>query len=167
MAGLDFIEYCDFRRHHGTPKNRLETEPRHVLYFARNHQVDHRGGPTAIGYLKIGRAKYANTIQRGRNQGGGDFRLYAEVLLSSEAETRQVEEVAALVCQSKHWYSAIGQCELYDLHDHELADTLDKICQSAAKIHSIRALEINTWFGCNDIDLPLVRISPYEVLFSA
>ena len=167
MSGLDFIEYCDFRRRKGTPKNRLEQDPRHVLYFARNHQEDHRGGPTAVGYLKIGRAMYANTLQRGRNQGGGDFRLYAEVLLSSEDETRRIEEVAALVCMNRHHHSSIGQNELYDIGDEELRDTIDKICDAAAKIHSIRSLEINTWFGCADIEPPLVKITPYEELFEA
>ena len=166
MSGLDFIEYCDFRRRRGTPKNRLEQDPRHVRYFARNHQEDHRGGPTAVGYLKIGRAMYANTLQRGRNQGGGDFRLYAEVLLSSEDETRRIEEVAALVCMNRHHHSSIGQNELYDIGDEELRDTIDKICDAAAKIHSIRSLEINTWFGCADIKPPLVKVTPYDSLFT-
>ena len=167
MSGLDFIQYCDFRRSRGTPKNHLETEPRHCLYFARNHQVDHRGGPTAIGYLKIGRALYANTLQRGRNQGGGDFRLYAELLLSSETETRRMEDMAKLVCANRKWYTSIGQDELYDIKDDELGDTIKMICDAAAKIHNLPVLEINTWFACEDLEPPMVSITPYDELFHA
>lgn len=166
MSGLDYIQYCDFRRRKGSAQNRLEKDPRHCLYFARNHQIDHRGGPTAIGHLKIGRAIYANTVQRGRNQGGGDFRLYAEILLQSEAESRNMEEVAALVCVNRHWHSPIAQTELYDIRDEELAGTVTMISEGAAKIHGIRSLEINTWFECEDIEPPLVHITPYEELFA-
>ena len=61
---------------------------------------------------------------RGRNQPGGDFRIYAEILVGLDPDTYKGEKILKEVFKDRNVPGPQGQEELYDFSDEELVDTV-------------------------------------------
>ena len=119
---------------------------RYVVYFGRAHVDDHLTGVACRGRLKVGRAKFVTALMRGRNQPGIDFRVYAEIVVGNNEETKDLENIAADVLKTRHSSGSQGQRELYDVKDDEIADFVDRIVNRAkASFYPINILSIDTY----------------------
>ena len=101
-----------------------KTPPEFLVYFGRLHLADFQTGVTSKGTMKIGRGKYKTAIMRGRNQPGGDFRIYAEILVGRDPDTYKGEKILKEVFKDRNVSGPQGQEELYDFSDEELVDTV-------------------------------------------
>lgn len=116
--------------------------PEWTIYAARAHVVDHVTGTEARGPLKIGRGKYMNNIQRGRNQSGADFRVYARLILEDNQGTKDIEKyVKTAFADRKFVGPQTTQSELYDFKDDEIKDLISKI-ESFAKDNNVAVKEV-------------------------
>ena len=81
--GIGYQEERERRIAEGYAPGSIENpnNSRPIIYFARAHLTDHETKMVARGPMKIGRAKFASAIMRGRNQPGTDFRIYGEIVL--------------------------------------------------------------------------------------
>jgi hypothetical protein len=102
--------------------------PEWTVYIARTHVTDHETGVVARGPIKIGRGKYMNNIQRGRNQGGSDFRVYARIILKENDGTKKIEKyVSTAYADRKFVGPQSTQSELYDFNDDEIEGLIKDI----------------------------------------
>jgi hypothetical protein len=119
--GAGWIDIISERKNAGHDKLEDPNNPEWTVYIARSHVTDHETGTESRGLVKIGRGKYMNNIQRGRNQDGSDFRVYARLILEKDSETRQLEKYIEHAYKHR---SAVGpqstQTELYNLTDDEI-----------------------------------------------
>lgn len=128
--GIGFRDYCQWRSRVENHKISLLETPgyeRYAIYFGRTHLEDIDSGSIARGLLKIGQAKYVNTVQRGRNQGGASFRVYAEVTLEDELAVREAESIVKNIFNTMHIYGSEGQTELYQFIDLEIPIIANKL----------------------------------------
>lgn len=122
MLGKGFKELKEERIAEGIPSGRVESKnnEQYCIYFGRVHLLDHETQTEARGLLKIGRAKFITAITRGRNQGGGDFRVYSRIIVPTNEETWLLEKDIKELLKHKHAIGSQGQTELYSLSDTEL-----------------------------------------------
>lgn len=109
----------------------------YILYFGRPHVVDHETGVESRGPLKIGRGKFLSALLRGRNQPGVDFRIYAAIIVSTNAETHMIERVAQDLLKDRNVRGSQGQKELYNISDDELYFIVNDIAEVAIDCHDI------------------------------
>ena len=135
MLGIGYQEAKRKRVDEGFARSQIEKRgnEEYLLYFARAHIVDFETGLEARGQLKIGRGKFKTALQRGRNQPGVDFRIYAEVLVKSNADTYQIENIVKRILSNRNVPGSQGQRELYDISDDELYDIVKNISSCAIK----------------------------------
>ena len=93
-----------------------------IIYFGRACVNDFETSIPARGMLKIGRGKYKTALQRGRNQPGIDFRIYAEILLYNNEDTKSLEKLIGKNFKDRNVPGSQGQKELYDFRDDEIFD---------------------------------------------
>lgn len=123
QKGYNYHDICNERIAEGVPKNRLEKDEEHCVYIGRMHITDYETGIIGRGPCKIGRAVYVNAVQRGRNQSGGDFRIYARIIVINKFYTSQIEKYIAKKYNTKKATGPLdNQTELYNFQDHELED---------------------------------------------
>lgn len=118
-----------------SPSQEIEkkgNEEYHV-YMGRAHIKDFTTGSESRGFLKVGRGKFATAIQRGRNQPGVDFRLYAMIKFSTNAETWQCERIFKEIMSERNVKGLQGQQELYDFEDAEIKDTVVRLVGELSK----------------------------------
>lgn len=127
--GFGWTDIINERISNGIPKNKLENSdyPEYSIYIARTHVTDHKTGVTARGLCKIGRAKYRNNVQRGRNQGGSDFRVYSSVEVDDNRFTHEIEKYIADNYKHRKVSGPQNQTELYDFKDNEIIDLVKDI----------------------------------------
>lgn len=127
--GFGWNDIINERMSNGVPKNKLENSayPEYSIYIARTHVIDHDTGITSRGLCKIGRAKYRNNVQRGRNQGGGDFRVYSSIEVKDNEYTRTIEKYIANKYKRRKVSGPQNQSELYDFKDSEIKDLIKDI----------------------------------------
>lgn len=113
----------------GFSKKTLENPnyPEWTIYIGRSHTIDHESGFEARGLLKIGRAKYVNTVQRARNQGGSDFRIYARITVENNETTSYIEKLVKDLYKDRRAKGSQNQTELYDIKDHEIQNVINSI----------------------------------------
>lgn len=148
MLGIGYQEAKQKRFDEGFARSQIEKRgnEEYLLYFARAHIVDHETGLEARGQLKIGRGKFKTALQRGRNQPGVDFRIYAEVLVESNADTYHIENIVKRVLSYRNVVGSQGQRELYDISDDELYDTVKNISSQAVK-EGVKVLGTNFYMN--------------------
>lgn len=148
MLGIGYQEAKQKRFDEGFARSQIEKRgnEEYLLYFARAHIVDHETGLEARGQLKIGRGKFKTALQRGRNQPGVDFRIYAEVLVESNADTYHIENIVKHVLSDRNVVGSQGQRELYDISDDELYDTVKNISSRAVK-EGVKVLGTNFYIN--------------------
>jgi hypothetical protein len=115
----------------------------YILYFGRPHVVDHETGLESRGPLKIGRGKFLSALLRGRNQPGVDFRIYAAIIVSTNAETHMIERVAQDLLKDRNIKGSQGQRELYNISDDELFFIVNDIAEVAIDCHDINVVVAN------------------------
>ena len=148
MLGIGYQEAKQKRVDEGFARSHIEKRgnEEYLLYFARAHIVDFETGLEARGQLKIGRGKFKTALQRGRNQPGVEFRIYAEVLVESNADTYHIEKIVKRVLSDKNVVGSQGQRELYDISDDELYDTVKNISSRAIE-EGVNVLETNFYIN--------------------
>jgi len=107
----------------------LEGNEEYHLYMGRAHIKDFISGTEARGLLKIGRGKFVTAIQRGRNQPGVDFRIYAMIEFNNNAGTWAAERVVKDMLAEHHVKGPQGQRELYNLKDADIKVAVGHITQ--------------------------------------
>ena len=144
MLGIGYQEAKQKRINEGFARGKIEKRgnEEYLLYFARAHIVDHETGLEARGLLKIGRGKFKTALQRGRNQPGVDFRIYAGVLVESNADTYHIEDIVKRILSNKNIPGSQGQRELYDISDDELYEVVNNISSYAIK-EGVKVLNTN------------------------
>lgn len=119
--------------------------PEWTIYAARAHVVDHVTGNESRGPLKIGRGKYMNNIQRGRNQSGADFRVYARLILEDNQGTKDIEKyVKTKFADRKFIGPQKTQSELYDFKDEEIKDLIKDI-ETFANTNNVKVKDIKIY----------------------
>jgi len=132
LLGKGYKELKQRRIDEGIPRGRTEMpeNAEYCVYIGRAHLVDHETGIMARGPVKLGRAKYVETIARGRNQSGIDFRIYAQVMVGDNSHTWKLESVFHNLLKDHHFVGSQGQQELYNISDLELKKLLTDFCDS-------------------------------------
>ena len=122
MKGIGYQEYKRKRMNEGLIASHIEDpgNERFLIYFGRAHLTDFESGIACRGHLKIGRGKFATAIQRGRNQSGIDFRIYAEIIFDNNRATHIAEAKIKGALSHKHMTFSQGQDEMYNIKDAEL-----------------------------------------------
>ena len=147
------ITYQDYREERKklfegckNPSQEIEKEgnEEYHLYMGRAHIKDFSTGKEARGYLKVGRGKFATAIQRGRNQPGVDFRLYAMIKFPTNGATWQCERVFKEIMSEHHVDGPQGQLELYDFKDNEIKQTIETLVKEL-KRRNISIKEKKLW----------------------
>lgn len=133
--GAGYADIIKERLNDGVKKSKLEDKehPEWSIYIARTHVVDHETNTTARGPLKIGRAKYVNTVQRGRNQGGSDFRIYARIIVENNETTTYIEQLIKNKYADRRISGPQNQTELYNITDNEIQDLVNTIVDNVDK----------------------------------
>lgn len=160
QKGIGYQEYRKMRMiNESLSASKVESvgNERYAVYFGRAHVYDFETGVMARGHLKIGRAKFITALQRGRNQPGIDFRIYAEIVVDTNQATHALEEVIKDLQSHRHILLSQGQMELYDFKDSEIEDL---VRQSADAVQNgyHRVLEINLYE--NNQIIPLKQPQP-------
>lgn len=127
--GFGWNDIINERISKGVPKNKLENSDytEYSIYIARTHVTDHDTGITSRGLCKIGRAKYRNNVQRGRNQGGGDFRIYSSIEVKNNEYTHTIEKYISDKYKHRKVSGPQNQTELYDFKDDEIKDLVKDV----------------------------------------
>ena len=156
MQGIGYQEARKKRLTEGYTGGNLESKgnEEYLLYFGRAHVKDFETGKQARGLLKIGRGKFKTALQRGRNQPGVDFRIYAEILVATNDDTYKIENVAKDILSHKNVPGDQGQKELYDIKDNELFDTVNDVAEVAIDCQNVKVLSIN-FYTDNEISQTL------------
>lgn len=126
ITGIGYQDNKKYRFNEGIRKSDIEKSgyERFCVYWGRSHVTDHETKIEARGDLKFGRAKFITALQRGRNEGGSDFRIYGEIILESNEATHEFEQALQELFKDKNKTGEQGQKELYDVRDHEIEDMI-------------------------------------------
>lgn len=114
-----------------------------LVYFGRAHVIDHETNVESRGPLKVGRAKFKTALARGRNQPGIDFRIYAEIIVSTNQDTRNLEKIAHKILRMQSIVGSQNQQELFDVADKDIADWVNTIVDDAKFHWDMTPVEIN------------------------
>ena len=133
--GIGYQEYKKQREEQfiveGLPPGKIEKTNEEyaewVIYFGRACIYDFESGKLARGLLKIGRGKFVTAIQRGRNQPGVDFRIYAAMIVTNNEDTKKIEKRIKKVHKNRNIPGSQGQRELYDFKDGEIRNLVNTI----------------------------------------
>lgn len=161
VKGIGYQAVKKLRLVEGYTASSMEAQgnEQYILYFGRPHVVDHETGVESRGPMKIGRGKYLSALLRGRNQPGVDFRIYASIIVSTNAETHMIERVAQYLLKDRNIVGSQGQRELYNISDDELFFTVNDIAEVAVDCNNINVLSVNFFE-----DDKIVQVLDYENL---
>lgn len=167
MQGIGYQEARKKRFDEGFTGSNLESKgnEEYLLYFGRAHITDFESGISARGLMKVGRGKFKTSLMRGRNQPGVDFRIYAEIIVSSNNETYLLEKTAADILQDRNIKGSQGQKELYNIKDEELFDIVNDIAEVARDCHLVKVKEINFFYNNKVTTYNLENTGFFETLF--
>lgn len=146
VKGIGYQEYKRMRiLNEGLTATSIEKNgnERFALYFGRSHLYDFETGVLARGHLKIGRAKFITALQRGRNQPGVDFRVYAEIILESNEATHVGEKILEDALSHRHIRLSQGQTEMYRYNDMEISNVVKTIADIIKAETPYQILEVN------------------------
>jgi hypothetical protein len=168
MQGIGYQEARQKRFAEGFTGSNLESKgnEEYLVYFGRAHITDFETGVAARGLMKIGRGKFKTALMRGRNQPGVDFRIYAEIIVATNADTHATERTAETILKNKSVNGSQGQRELYDIKDDELFDIVNDVAEVARDCANVNIVEIN-FYNNNTVSssYKLEAPSTFEMLF--
>jgi hypothetical protein len=169
MQGIGYQDARKKRFKEGFTGSNLEMKGNEefLLYFGRAHIKDFQTGISARGMLKVGRGKFKTALMRGRNQPGVDFRIYAEIIVNTNAETHAIERIAETILKDKSVKGAQGQRELYDVTDEDLFDVVNDIAEVAQDCSNVVVKEINFYTNNTITTYTLDKSTPYTQLFES
>jgi hypothetical protein len=167
MQGIGYQEARKKRFREGFTGSNLEMKGNEefLLYFGRAHITDFKTGRSARGLLKVGRGKFKTALMRGRNQPGVDFRVYAEIIVSTNADTHAIERIAQTILKDNSVKGTQGQRELYNVGDDELFDVVNDIAEVAQDCSNVAVKEINFYTNNTITTYTLDKSTPYTQLF--
>ena len=145
MQGLGYQDARQQRMSEGYTASNMEERGNEefLVYFGRAHITDFEKCLIARGLLKVGRGKWKTALMRGRNQPGVDFRIYAEILLTINDDTKIVEKIVKDNFKDKNVKGTQGQRELYNVSDGELYDFVYTIAEIAHDCYNVDVKKIN------------------------
>jgi hypothetical protein len=121
MMGAGHDDYCKIRiSREGLARKDLEKVHRNVVYFARQYVTDWQSGHVSKGHVKIGKSNLFNSLQRGRNQSGGDFRIKAELCFANSQDAEKAEQFAHYLFMNLQVKGPQNQTELFVMKDEEI-----------------------------------------------
>ena len=143
--GIGYQDYRNLRINEGISRSRIEDKgyERYLVYWGRSHIVDHESGVEARGMMKFGRGKFATALMRGRNEGGADFRIYAEIIVEENSATHVFERKIGNMMSHRQRLGSQGQEELYDIKDEELEETVRAVAEVMDAETHFNILEVN------------------------
>lgn len=143
--GAGWADIINERKNSGQKNLEDPNNPEWTIYIGRTHVTDHETNFEARGPVKIGRGKYMNNIQRGRNQGGSDFRIYARLILEDNDSTKIIEKyIKDNYSNRKFTGPQSTQSELFDFKDSEIEDLVNDLL-SCAKRKNINILSTKVY----------------------
>lgn len=166
MLGYGWEEYCNWRvKSEQLLPSKLEKIARHCVYFGRQHVTCHLSNKNYSGKMKMGQAKYANTVQRARNQGGGDFRIYGEITFESESAAKTSENLLKLFLINYHTTGDQNQTELYNILNDDLPGVLQDCVNYIDRYSNISIKDVSLFIpSAFTIIKPQPKIVPVEIL---
>lgn len=168
MYGIGYQEYRKLRMAEGLSPSKIENpgNERYSVYWGRMHLQDHQTNVLARGMLKFGRGKFTTAIQRGRNEGGADFQIYAEIIVDSDEATRVFERKIASIISDRNVPGTQGQRELYNIPDHEIEGVVRNAANEMSKFTDYLIKEVNIYNGYTpsalDLDYNRIEITPQD-----
>lgn len=147
MNGIGYQGYRALMMAQGLLASEIEKpgNERYLNYWGRSHQIDHETGFVSRGYMKFGRGKFMTPLMRGRNEGGADFRVYAEIVVDCNDATIQFEKRIEDMLSHLSIPGSEGQQELYNIRDSELEDTVRAAAEAMDRESPYHILEVNTY----------------------
>jgi hypothetical protein len=147
MNGIGYQGYRALMMESGLSASEIEIEgnERFVVYWGRSHSVDHITKVLAREWLKFGRAKFMTPLMRARNEGGSNFRVYAEIVTDCTEATRHFETKIKSMWSHRNVVGSEGQRELFDIIDEELVDIVRLAAETMDKETAYRILEVNLY----------------------
>lgn len=127
LTGISVHAYRQTRIHReNLASSALETREgyRHVVYWGRQHVTDVDEGRVSKGHLKVGKSVSATSIMRGRNEGGGDFKIYAEMVYD-ETTYATAEHIVHLFLNPWAQAGDHGQQELFNISNKYLFEKIN------------------------------------------
>jgi len=134
--GIGYQEYKILRKHRENLRpSQLEHQDykRHILYFGRMHLIDHMSKEESVGPMKVGKTYYPTSLFRARNEAGGEFRLYAEIVLYDQFEMDSIEKIAHKALNIYRIEGPQGQKELFNLSNIDLDQHIDSVLYAFLK----------------------------------
>lgn len=168
---IGYADYCELRsKDENLKKSDLEKDqnPRWCIYFGRSHVIDFETGILARGPLKVGKAKYANTLIRGRSQDGSNFRLYAEIVLESETALLDADKIIKTYFLDWNIPGEENQTELYNIKDSEIPNFIKFASELILNKTGHNITRINDFTNKSSINIPIstTNVSTFGTLFS-
>ena len=151
MKGIGYQEYKRKRMDEGLSASQIEDpgNERFLIYFGRAHLSDFETKLECRGHLKIGRGKFATAIQRGRNQPGIDFRIYAEIIFDNNRATHIAEAKIKDALSHRNLTFSQGQEEMYNIKDEELENVVATMAEIIDTESHHNILEVVTYLDNN------------------
>ena len=145
MKGTGNKEYTKMLVSEGYQKSKIEAKgnERYLIYFGRVHMEDIDTGLPARGHMKIGRGKFMTALMRGRNQPGVDFRVYAELIVDTNDDTKAAEAYIKSALSDRNVKMSQGQREMYKIADDELTDIVSHIHKHLTSKRIAKVKEVN------------------------
>lgn len=155
--GIGYQAYRKKRMAEGIRPGSIENKEyyRHIIYFGRQHVIDFETEIVSRGFLKVGKSRSPTSLVRQRNEGGGQFRVYGEIVLNDGDDLDRAEKIVHAAIRYHKIYAAERQRELFDLPDSELPSILKQLAEFLES-HNIEVKELNLYN--NDISEPI----PFE-----
>lgn len=134
--GIGYQEYKNLRKYRENLRSsQLEHQDykRHIVYFGRMHLTDYSSNIEVVGPMKIGKTYYPTSLFRARNEAGGEFRLYAEIVLYNQFEMDLIERIAHRTLNDHRIEGPQGQKELFNLLNIDLDQHIDSVLSAFSK----------------------------------
>jgi hypothetical protein len=146
--------------HENKTSTQLEKEEyeRYTVYFGRMHLTDFSTKLHAIGPLKIGQSKWPTSILRGRNEGGGQFRVYGEIVFYHKHQMKESEILIHDLFKSRSIKGEEGQKELFNILDSEIDAAINDSIAMLVSPRSVVSKGVDIKFAMrydNDLGTPV------------
>lgn len=148
--GIGYQAYRKKRMAEGIRAGSIEDKAhyRHIIYFGRQHVIDFETDTVSRGLLKVGKSRSPTSLMRQRNEGGGQFRIYGEIVLDDGNDLDRTEKMVHVAMGKFKMYPAEGQKELFDLLDLHLPSVLKQLAE-ILESHNIKVKELNLYNNDN------------------
>lgn len=163
--GIGYQEYKKLRKdRENLRSSQLEHQDykRHIVYFGRMHLTDYSSNIEVVGPMKVGKTYYPTSLFRARNEAGGEFRLYAEIVLYEPSQMDRIERLAHRTLNSYRIEGPQGQKELFNLSNTDLDQHIDSIL-SAFSLTGFFGLKVQEVLKFDNNEHSIYSISKFKI----